>query len=443
MQNEKVIAYASRQLKIHEKNYTTHDLELGAVLLSNYDCETCYHPGKANVVADALSRKERIKLLRVRALVMTIGLDLPKQILNAYTEAQKPENLENKDVGGMIRKDIPREKLEPRADEDVGDLVQEKIKKVIQIKQKIQAARDQKKSYADLKRKPMEFQVGDKVMLRVSPWKGVVRFGKRGKLNPRYVGPFKVLKKEVKRLKRSCIPLVKVCWNLRRDPEFTWEREDSYSHVIGFDIIRGYIYVYIIGWRPASLGCGLLQTIGARLIGGCTGITGLRSAFCCCRFTYVADLDPEEDHADYPADGGDDDDEPSNDDDDDDTGDEDDEPFEDEENDKEEEEHLAPADSPAVPVINHVPSAEDTEAFETNEAAPTPVPSPRWHTARMSVRPQTPVPFPSEAKVERLLALPIPPPSPLTPPSSPLPQIPLPPLPPPSSSLHLPPPLPA
>ncbi|GJQ97043.1 putative reverse transcriptase domain-containing protein [Tanacetum coccineum] len=126
MQRMKVIAYASRQLKIHEKNYTTHDLELGAVvfalkiwrhylygtkcvvftdhkslqhilnqkelnmrqrrwieLLSDYDCEIRYHPGKANVVADALSRKERIKPLRVRALVMTIGLDLPSRILEA------------------------------------------------------------------------------------------------------------------------------------------------------------------------------------------------------------------------------------------------------------------------------------------------------------------------------------------------------------------------
>ncbi|GKF17597.1 putative reverse transcriptase domain-containing protein [Tanacetum coccineum] len=75
------------------------------------------------------------------------------------------------------------------------EIVQETTKKVIQIKQRMQAARDRQKSYADLKRKPMEFQVGDKVMLKVSPWKGVVHFGKRGKLNPRYVGPFKVLEK--------------------------------------------------------------------------------------------------------------------------------------------------------------------------------------------------------------------------------------------------------
>ncbi|GJS90886.1 putative reverse transcriptase domain-containing protein [Tanacetum coccineum] len=134
MQREKVISYASRQLKIHEKNYTTHDLELGAVkelnmrqrrwleLLSDYDCDIRYHLGKANVVADALSRKEREPPLRVRALVMTISLDLPKQILNAQTEARKPENIKNEDVGGMLVENaknpeaIRTEKLEPRAD---------------------------------------------------------------------------------------------------------------------------------------------------------------------------------------------------------------------------------------------------------------------------------------------------------------------------------------
>ncbi|GJW09913.1 putative reverse transcriptase domain-containing protein [Tanacetum coccineum] len=428
-------------------------------LLSDYDCEIRYHPGKANVVADALSRKER-EPLRVRALVMTIGLDLPKQILKAQTEARKPENIKKEDVGGILvenSKDpekLRTEKLEPRADgtmclngrswlpcygdlrtvimheshkskysihpgsdkmyqdmkklywwpnmkaniatyvskcltcakvkaehqrpsgllvqpeipqwkwdnitmdfvtklpkssqgydtiwvivdrltksaifmpmretdpmdklarmylkevvtkhgipvsiicdrdprfasnfwkslqkalgtsldmstayhpqtdgqsertiqtledmlracvidfgngwvkhlplvefsynnsyhasikaapfealygrkchspvcwTEVGqvqltglELVQETTKRIIQIKQRIQTARDRQKSYADLKRKPMEFQVGDKVMLKVSPLKGVVRFGKRGKLNPRYVRPFKVLKK--------------------------------------------------------------------------------------------------------------------------------------------------------------------------------------------------------------------------------------------------------
>nr|GEX58280.1 putative reverse transcriptase domain-containing protein [Tanacetum cinerariifolium] len=152
----------------------------------------------------------------------------------------------------------------------------------------MQAARDRQKSYADLKCEPMEFQVEDKVMLKVSPWKWVVRFGKRGKLNPRYVRPFKVLERvgdvaykidlseelsrvhntfhvsnlkkrhadeplaipldglhfedklyfveelveivdrEVKRFKRSRISLVKVRWNSKRGPEFTWEREDQF-----------------------------------------------------------------------------------------------------------------------------------------------------------------------------------------------------------------------
>ncbi|GKD50420.1 putative reverse transcriptase domain-containing protein [Tanacetum coccineum] len=118
MQNEKVIAYASRHLKIHEKNYTTHDLELGAVhildqkelnmrqhcwleLLSDYDCEIRYHLGKANVVADALSGKEREPL---------------------RTKERKPKNLKSEDAGGMLIEasrepgKLKKEKLELRAD---------------------------------------------------------------------------------------------------------------------------------------------------------------------------------------------------------------------------------------------------------------------------------------------------------------------------------------
>ncbi|GJU04427.1 hypothetical protein Tco_1120857 [Tanacetum coccineum] len=125
---------------------------------------------------------------------------------------------------------------------------------------------------------------------------------------------------------------------------------------------------------------------------------------------YVPDSDPEEDpkddseeeHADYPADGGDGDDEPSGDDSDDD----DEETFEDEEDD-EEEEHLAPADSPAIPIVDPVPSAGDTEAFETDESAPTPRPpqiripfaQTRLRRARKSVRPEPPMSASMEARI--------------------------------------------
>ncbi|GJW87871.1 hypothetical protein Tco_0163211 [Tanacetum coccineum] len=135
---------------------------------------------------------------------------------------------------------------------------------------------------------------------------------------------------------------------------------------------------------------------------------------------------PEEDHADYPADGGDnkdDEDESSTDDKDEDI---------DIKGDEEEEEHPAPSDSTSValPAIDHAPSAKETELFETDESAATPPPHPAYRvTARISIRPQTLVSLPSDTEVARLLAIPTPPPSPLSLWSSLLPQIPSPPLP--------------
>ncbi|GJS09677.1 putative reverse transcriptase domain-containing protein [Tanacetum coccineum] len=554
MQRNKVIAYASRQLKIHEKNYTTHDLELGAVvfalkiwrhylygtksviytdhkslqhifdqkekelnmrqrrwieLFSDYECEIRYHPGKANVVADALSKKEMVKPKRVRAMAMTIQSGMKGMILAAQGEAFDQENVMNERLHGLdqqmerkrdeslyfidriwvplvggvrtvimdevhksrysvhpgadkmyydlrdmywwpgmnrdiatywenitmdfitklprtrnehdaiwvvvdrltklahflaIREDYSTEKFarlytdeivvrhgvpvsiisdrdarftsrlwqtfhkalgrrldmstayHPQIDgqsertiqtlEDMlracvidfggswdvhlplaefsynnsyhtsircapfealygrkcrspvlwakiregsligPELVQETTDKVVAIKERLQAARDRQKSYADNRRKPLEFEVGDRVMLKVSPWKGVVRFGKKGKLALRYVGPFEILERiapvayrlrlpeelsgvhdtfhvsnlkkcladaslhvplneikvdkalrfieepveildrEIKSLKRSKISLVKVRWDSKRGPKFTWERKD-------------------------------------------------------------------------------------------------------------------------------------------------------------------------------------------------------------------------
>ncbi|KAD3640213.1 hypothetical protein E3N88_29436 [Mikania micrantha] len=554
MQRDKAIAYASRQLKIHEKNYTTHDLELGAVifalkiwrhylygtkctiftdhkslqhifdqkelnmrqrrwveLLNDYDCVIKYHPGKANVVADALSRKERVKPLRVRAMGMTVRTSLHDNIIQAQQEVIERENLkkeldcgvekhlETKPDGLVYFKDriwIPtveelrklifdeahktKYSVHPGADKmyqdlrayywwpgmkkDIAEYVGRcltcaKVKaehqkpsglleqpeiplwkweqiamdfvsklprtssghdtiwviidrltksahflpmretysmdklaklyineivvrhgvplsiisdrdsrftsrfwqslqkslgtqlnlstayhpqtdgqsertiqtledmlrtcvldfggplwskmsvtdllvrsgrqsyhgartypkttdKIAQIQQRLQATRSRQKSYADKQRKPLEFQVGDRVMLKVSPWKGVVRFAKKGKLTPQYVGPFEIIERigpvayrlrlpnelsgvhdvfhvsnlkkcladetliipveeiqlaenlrfveepleimdhKVKKLRRSRIPIVKVRWNSRRGPEFTWERED-------------------------------------------------------------------------------------------------------------------------------------------------------------------------------------------------------------------------
>nr|GFB69315.1 hypothetical protein [Tanacetum cinerariifolium] len=109
------------------------------------------------------------------------------------------------------------------------------MEKIVLIKQRMQAAQYRQKNYADRKRKPMEFEIGDRVMLKVSPWKGVVRFvmpleGVHIDDMLQFVKePVEIMEQEIKRLKRSRIPLVKVRWNSRRGPEFTWEREDSFK----------------------------------------------------------------------------------------------------------------------------------------------------------------------------------------------------------------------
>nr|GEX67418.1 putative reverse transcriptase domain-containing protein [Tanacetum cinerariifolium] len=258
MQREKVVAYASRQLKIHEKKYVTHDLELGSIvfalkiwrqylygtkcmvftdhkslqhildqkelnmrqrywleLLSDYDCKICYHPEKANVVADALSRKEQIKPLRDN-ITMDFITKLPKLSQGYDTIWVIVDRLTKSVIFVPMRETDPMKKLarmylkegwvnhlssveflynnsyhanikaapfealygrkcrslvcwaKVREAQLLGpEIVQEPTEKIIQIKQRIQAP--------------------------VSPWKGFVHFGKRGNLKPIYVGPFKVL----------------------------------------------------------------------------------------------------------------------------------------------------------------------------------------------------------------------------------------------------------
>ncbi|GJY10399.1 putative reverse transcriptase domain-containing protein [Tanacetum coccineum] len=314
-------------------------------LFSDYECKIRYHPGKANVVADALSRKERVKPKRVRAMAMTIQSEVKGMILVAQGEAFNQENVFAErysvypgadqmyydrrdkywwpgmkrdiatyhpqadgqrehmiqtledimrarviDFGGSYQLSIrcaPFEALygrkcrspvlcaENRESSLIGpELVLETTNKVVLIKENLKATRDRQKSYVDFRRKPLESEVGDRVLLKVSPWKGVVRFGKKGKLAPRYVGPFEILERiglvayrlripeelnskcladaslhvpldeikvdktlrfveepieimdhEIKILKRSKISLVKVRWNSKRGPEFTWEHE--------------------------------------------------------------------------------------------------------------------------------------------------------------------------------------------------------------------------
>nr|GEW91378.1 putative reverse transcriptase domain-containing protein [Tanacetum cinerariifolium] len=371
MQREKVIAYASRKLRKNEENYTTHDLELGAVrrwikLLSDYDCVIRYHPGKANVVADTLSRKDK-EPIRVRDLVVTIHNNLPEQIQNAQVEACKEESIgverfvgqgepfkvrsddkiyhdlkklywwpnmkadiatyvskcltcakvkaEHQKPSGLLQQpEIPVLKWEritmdfitklPRTPsgydsiwtlEDMlrtyvidfgsgwdkhlplaefsynnsyhtsikaapfevlyqrkcrspvcwsefGDaqltgpeMICETTKMIVQIKNRLLAARSRQKSYADVRRKPLEFEkcLSDEDL--IIPFDKVRIDEKLHFIEE----PVKIIDREEKQLKQSRIPIVKVRWNSRRGPEYTWEREDQmwkkYPHLFDFN----------------------------------------------------------------------------------------------------------------------------------------------------------------------------------------------------------------
>ncbi|GJR92487.1 hypothetical protein Tco_0264661 [Tanacetum coccineum] len=244
--------------------------------------------------------------------------------------------------------------------------------------------------------------------------------------------------REVKRLKQSRVPILKVRWNSRIGPEFTWEREDQFKKklVMSSDVASSTVTYTSVSSEARSWSIpteDLYEEAARQALGQPDYPEYLAppddeilvedqplpvdASLIALSPGYIVVSDPEEDEedpTDYPVDGGD------NDDDDESSDDDDDDNDKVEEDDDEEEEHLASTDSSVIPNVDHVPSAKEIEPFETDESAATPPPPPAYRTTpRMSVQTQTPIPFPSEEEVARLLSLPTLPPSPLTPLSSP------------------------
>ncbi|GJS73355.1 putative reverse transcriptase domain-containing protein [Tanacetum coccineum] len=501
--NEKVIAYASRQLKIYENNYTTHDMELGAVvfalkiwrhylyetkctvltdhkslqhildqkelnmrqrrwleLLSDYDCEILYHSRKANVVANALSRKEQNQPLRVRALVMTIGLNLPKQILEAQTEARKLKNLGAEDVGDRLTKSAHF--LSMWENDSMDKLARLAYQKAMGTRLDMSMA-----YHLQTNRQRERTIQTQEDMLQAC----VIDFGNGWErhllqiefsYNNSYHASIKATLFETLYGRKCQSP---VCWAKVGDAQLTGP---ELIHETTEKIVQINKAAFQLSKSDGTLGEVLSSHGNAKInsersirissqkphprqlpilpfplrhdhgVSRLRILTSIKYQFpepvypeylglsddeipmkdqplpvdasrIALSPGYIANSnlkEDEEDHTDYPADGGDDDDNESSDDDDDD----------DDDVEEEEEEHLAPADSIAVasPVVDLVPSSEETEPFETDKSAATPPPPHAYRT--------TPV-----AKVARLLALPTTPPSPLTPLSSTLPQIPPPP----------------
>nr|GEX23549.1 DNA/RNA polymerases superfamily protein [Tanacetum cinerariifolium] len=264
MQHSKVIAYESRQLKPYEENYPTYDLKLAAVvfalkiwqhylygetcdiftdhkslkciftqkelnmrqrrwleLLKDYDANIQYHPGKANVLADALSRKNSGTMACYIA-----SLKIEPNLILRIKEAQKED-------GAPFELLYGRKCRAPICWNEVGErviegpkLVEVTNEKVAIAKEKLKEARSRQKSYADRHRRALEFKHRDRVFLKVSPCRGVRRFGLKGKLSPRFIGPFEILDR-----------VGKVSYRLALPPQL------SHVHnVFHVSLLRGYNY---------------------------------------------------------------------------------------------------------------------------------------------------------------------------------------------------------
>ncbi|GKC63943.1 hypothetical protein Tco_1096541 [Tanacetum coccineum] len=304
LMNTKVVIVFIDDILAYSKSKEEHEVHLKLVLESLRN-EKLY--AKFSKLGDALSKKEKVKSRRVRGIILVAQSEAFKQenvlaeripSLDQQMERKGDESLYFMDriwvLLPRVEKDMaayvsncriclrgegamsktfsllqqPEILRSPVLWAEIGEssltgleLVQETTDKVVLVKEKPKAARDRQKSYVDFRRKPLEFEVGDQVLLKVSPWKGVVRFGKKGKLAPRYVGPFEIFERiglcladanlhvpldeikvdktlrfvkepieimdrQIKKIKHRKIALVKVRWNSKRGPEFTWEHED-------------------------------------------------------------------------------------------------------------------------------------------------------------------------------------------------------------------------
>ncbi|XP_073120823.1 uncharacterized protein [Henckelia pumila] len=222
MQDDKVIAYASRQMKLHEKNYPNHDLELDAVVFDlklwrHYLYGESYHPDKANIVAYALSRKS------ARLNQLTIQQELIADFAQMNLKVSKPMELmawriRDEAKGGTLYtvKDgivHHNDRMWVPALDSLRQEIDGQSERVIQILEDMLracmidfGAQSRQKSYVDQRLSDFEFEVGDHVFFKVSPWKGVMRFGKICKLSSRYIGLFEILEKIGARAYRVALP---------------------------------------------------------------------------------------------------------------------------------------------------------------------------------------------------------------------------------------------